>query len=106
MTPPPDEPSMGFDEARMALYGKRWSKEEAEYLHQLVRSGEEGTRVPAMPRFVMRDALMNIQAMLIDVRRYRNMKSFPVTVHLCKKAANRAAEGLGHSLPFPDPYEL
>lgn len=101
-----DEPSQGWDQARMALYGRRWTPVEAEYLRGLILAGETGCQVLPAPSFTMRTALTDIESMLVDVRRYRNMKSFPVTVHLCKKAANRAAEGLGRILPFPHPYEI
>ena len=57
------------------------------------------------PSPTQRDALLEIESMLLDVRRYRNMKAFPVVACLCRKAANRAAEALGRMIPFPNPNE-
>ncbi|PZR76657.1 MAG: hypothetical protein DI537_43960 [Stutzerimonas stutzeri] len=57
------------------------------------------------PSPTQRDALMDIETMLLDVRRYPNMKAFPVVVSLCRKAANRAAEALGRRIPFENVHD-
>lgn len=100
------ETSRGFEHAQRCLSGRRWTPEEADHLRKLILAGEAGSPPPENIPTPMHDALRAISADLASVHRYRNMKSFPVVVVMCKKAANRAAEAIGYRIPYENPYEI
>jgi len=100
------EESPGYWAAELALRGRKWTPEEATHLRSLIDASEAGEPNYGKLASPMRDALADIVADLSSVHRYRNMKAFPVVMLMCKKAANRASEALGHNPPYPDPHDI
>ncbi len=89
-----------FKEVCDALMARKWTQGEAMHLRLIIE-----LKTDPRSADVARDALAEIEASLVGVERYRNMKAFPVVVTMCKKAANIAAGALGRSLPFENPHE-
>lgn len=100
------EESKGYYEAELALRGRKWTSEEAAHLRSLIDAGVAGRPDYSTLASPMRDALSDICTMLLGLERYRNMKAFPVVMTRAKKAANRAAEAIGHFRPYNDPHQL
>lgn len=89
-----------FKEICDALMARKLTQGEAMHLRLII---DLKTDPPSSD--VARNALSEIESSLVGVERYRNMKSFPVVVTMCKKAANLAAGALGRIPPFENPYE-
>ena len=83
-----------FDAQLREVFARR-GVEDQELIEELITlSMDRATRY--------HEALDEVEVLLLEFGRYRNMKAFPILQDVGMKAANTAAAASGRKLPFPE----